>query len=322
MQRRGFIKSASACALGVAAFGLARPAQAALPQLNIVVPATPGGGWDLTGRSIARMLQESGDVNVVQVENIPGAGGAVALPQFLPRGDRPLSAMVTGFTIVSSAIINGSPQNVADATPLARLSGEGHVLVVPADSPIQTLEECVTRLKDDPKSVSVTGGAPAGSDHCTLGLLALANGIDPLDLNWISYDGGGQAQTAVLGGHVVAAMSNWSEFSGQIKAGRLRALAISSDKPLEGIDVPTFVEQGQDVVLFNWRGIFAPTDISDANRTELEAMIGRMAQSEAWKAELARQNWIDLYLPAAEFAPVLEQEIASVGALLKQLGFA
>jgi len=299
-----------------------RPALAAIDRLNIVVPASAGGGWDLTGRTVAKVLAARGTVGPVQVENIVGAGGTLALPQFLPRGDDQLSMMVAGFTMISSAITNQAPNSLAEAVPLARLSGEPHVLVVPANSDFQTLDDLVAALKANPSGVSVTGGAPGGSDHSLLGILALANDIDPMALNWIAYDGGGQAQTAVLGGHVNAAISNWSEFAGQVEAGRLRALALSSDKPIDGIAVQTFVEQGHDVVLFNWRGLFASPETSPEKRAELEATIAEMVATDAWKAELETHRWIDLYLPAAEFQPVLEQEIATITDLMQRLGFA
>ncbi|MFB9953269.1 tripartite tricarboxylate transporter substrate binding protein [Rhizobium puerariae] len=322
MEKRNFIKATFVAALAFALVALPTAGTTAeIGRLKLIVPASAGGGWDLTGRTIDKVLRSTGQVRSIQVENIPGAGGTVALPQFLAQKGQGDTMMVTGFTIVSAAITNQAPNSIAEATPLARISGEAHVLVVPANSPFKTLNDFVEALKRDPSKVSVTGGTPGGSDHITLGLLAKTAGIDPLQLNWIAYDGGGQAQTALLGNHVQAGISNWSEFEGQVQAGRLRALAISAEAKLPGIDVPTFKEQGHDVVLYNWRGLFAPPGVSDADRQKLESVIATMVKSEEWKKEMQTRKWVDLYMPASEFGPQVKKEVQAITEIMKTLGF-
>jgi putative tricarboxylic transport membrane protein len=324
MKRRDFLSSAAACGAfaGAAGFFIRPAAAQTVPSLRIIVPAAAGGGWDLTGRTLEKVLRQTGAIGSAQVENIAGVGGSVALPQFLRmKGENDL-VMVTGFTMVSACIANQSPYSITGTTPIARLTGEAHVLVVPQASPFKTLDDLIVALKANPKAVTVTGGTPGGSDHITLGLIASSVGISPRDLNWIAYDGGGQAQTALLGNHVQAGISNWSEFAGQVESGRLRALGLSSDQRLAGVDVPTFKEQGVDVVLFNWRGVFAPPDIAEESKAKLDKLIADMVASAAWKKEIETRKWVDLYLPASEFTPALVNEVASIKTIMGRLGFA
>jgi putative tricarboxylic transport membrane protein len=324
MNRRDFLSSAAAgCALAGAAGLLSRPAAAqTVPSLHIIVPAAAGGGWDLTGRTMEKVLRQTGGIGSAQVENIAGAGGSVALPQFLRmKGENDL-VMVTGFTMVSACIANQSPYSITSTTPIARLTGEAHVLVVPQASPFKTLDEFIAALKADPKKVPVAGGTPGGSDHITLGLIASSAGINPRDLNWIGYDGGGQVQTALLGNHVQAGISNWSEFSGQVVGGRLRPLGLSCDQRLAGVDIPTFKEQGVDVVIFNWRGVFAPPGIAEEGKAKLSKLIADMVASDIWKKEVETRKWVDLYLPNNEFTPALTDEVTSIRKIMGRLGFA
>jgi putative tricarboxylic transport membrane protein len=297
-------------------------ASAASGPLKIIVPAAPGGGWDGTGRAIDKVLRETKAATSVQVENLPGAGGTVALPRFLAMKGQTGVIMVTGLTIVTAAISNKTPNSIANAVPIARLTGEAHVLAVPADSPFKTLADFVAAFKKDPRALAVTGGTPGGSDHLTLGILADSLGIEPARMNWVAYDSGGQAQTAILGGHVQAGISNWSEFQAQIEAGKMRALAVSADERIPGVAVPTFKEQGHDVVLFNWRGVFAPPGIAEAALKEHKDMIAAMVASAEWKEESKKRSWVDLYMPGDKFKPVLDEEVARIGALMKKLGFA
>jgi putative tricarboxylic transport membrane protein len=321
VRRRDFlIGSTALCALG--AFVSPQVAWAQGAALKIIVPATPGGGWDGTGRAMEKVLRQTKAATSVQVENMPGAGGTVALPRFLAMKGEPNTLLVTGLTIVTSAIANKTPNSITETTPIARLTGEAHVLVVPADSPFKTLADFVAAFKADPQSVSVTGGTPGGTDHLTLGMLADTLGIEPGKMNWVAYDGGGQAQTAILGNHVKAGISNWSEFSAQIEAGRMRPLAISADVRIPGVDVPTFKEQGHDVVLFNWRGVFAPPGLSAEDRGNLESLIAGMVKSEEWQTEAKNRKWLDLYLPADEFKPVLEEDVKRIKTVMQKLGFA
>ena len=230
-----------------------------IDMLKIFVPAAPGGGWDQTARTIEQVLRATQAVKGVQIINVGGAGGTVGLPQFLNswRGQGN-ALMVAGMVMVGSLIANKSPVKLATATPIARLTGEFLALVVPAQSPFKTAKDFANALKADPTKVPVAGGSAGGSDHILIGMIARALGVAPPKVSYVAFAGGGPATAALLGNQVAAGISGYGEFSEQIKADKLRLIAISADKRQEGIDAPTLKEEGIDVELFNWRGVFAP----------------------------------------------------------------
>ena len=316
LSRRALTTSVMACAMA-----LAMPAQAEIKGLEIIAPANPGGGWDQTARAMQAALQADGLAPGAQVVNIGGAGGTIGLAQFVTskkkKGD---AVLVGGLVMVGAILTNKSPVTLADVTPLARLTGEYELVVVPADSPIKNVPDLVAKLKADPGSVSWGGGSAGGTDHILAGLIAKAAGVDPTKVNYIAHSGGGEALSAILGGHVTAGISGYEEFAPQIAAGKLRGLAISSDERLPGIDVPTLKEQGVDVSLVNWRGVFAPPQIRDKDKAALSEAIGKMVESTAWQDTLKQRGWLNLYQPADEFAAFLAEDQAKVESTLKDIG--
>ena len=207
-------------------------------------------------------------------------------------------------------------------TPLARLTGEYGVLVVPADSPIASVQDMVAALKADPGAVSWGGGSAGGTDQILAGLIAKAAGVDATKVNYIAHGGGGEALSSILGGHVTVGVSGWQEFAAQVEAGKLRAIGIAAPERVPGIDVPTLKEQGVDVELINWRAVFAPPGIEDEDLATLSEAVGKMVQSAAWKSVLQERGWLDLYQPHDEFVVSLKEEGASTAAVLKDLGLA
>jgi putative tricarboxylic transport membrane protein len=314
--RRVLLGTALACGLA-----LAVPAQAQVQGLEIIAPANPGGGWDQTARAMQAALQEAGLASGVQVVNIGGAGGTIGLAQFVTSKKRKGDAVLVGGLVMEGAILtNKAPVSLDDVTPLALLTGEYELLVVSADSPFKTLGDLVAKLKADPGSVSWGGGSTGGTDHILAGLIAKAAGVDPTKVNYIAHSGGGEALGSILGGHVTVGVSGYEEFAPQVAAGKLRALAISSDERLPGIDVPTLKEQGLDVSLVNWRGVFAPPQIRDRDMKALAQAMEKMVQSPAWKDTLQKRGWLDLYQPAQEFAAFLKEDQAKVETTLKDIG--
>jgi putative tricarboxylic transport membrane protein len=292
----------------------------ALDTLKIMVPANPGGGWDQTGRNLAQAMQKAGVVKSVQFDNKGGAGGTIGLAQFVntAKGDGN-AVMIGGMVMVGGIILNKSQVNLGMVTPLARLTGEYEVLVVPANSPIKSLKDLINKFKADPGSVSWGGGSAGGTDHILAGMIATAVGVDPAKVNYIPYAGGGEAQAAILGGHVTVGVSGYAEFAAQIKAGKFRALAISSEKKVAGVDVPTLRDQGVAVELANWRSVFAAPGINDAQKKELLAAIDNTVKSTAWKETLARMEWTDLYLPGDDFGKYVDSENKRIGDILAKL---
>ncbi len=223
--------------LAVAALALATlavpPALAALDELKITAPAGAGGGWDQTARSMAEAMQSAGLVKNVPVSNVPGAGGTIGLAKFVDtQKGKGNALLVSGLVMVGAILTNNSPVSLADTTPIARLTGEYEIIVVPADSKFQSLNDLIAAMKADTGSVAWAGGSAGGTDHILVGLVARAVGIDPTKINYVPFSGGGEALVALLGGHVAAGVSGVGEFIGQVEAGgpsRARGLRPGAD---------------------------------------------------------------------------------------------
>src|SRR5690554_6341840 len=301
-------------ALGVA---MAQPPA----SLRIMAPAAPGGGWDGTSRAMQTALQEAGIVSNVEVFNVPGAGGTIGLAQLATTesGQEDI-LMVMGLVLVGAILSNDSPVTLANTTPIARLTAEYEVIVVPASSPYQTLQDLIDAFRADPGAVSWGGGSAGGTDHILAGLLANAVGVDPTQVNYIAFSGGGEALASIMGGQVTAGISGYSEWAGQIESGDLRVLAVSAPEPVPGIDAPTLREQGVDLELANWRGVVAPPDLSDEARQRLVDAVDQLAQSEAWQQQLEQFGWTPAYMSGDEFVAYLAEEDARVTEVLRDIG--
>jgi putative tricarboxylic transport membrane protein len=305
----------------VASAVAAPPVTAQIQGLEIVVPAAPGGGWDQTGRAMQNALQEAELASGIQVVNIPGAGGTIGLAQFVSsKAGEGNALMTSGLVMLGAILTNQSPVTLDQVTPIARLTGEYEVIAVPVESEIQTLDDLIAKFKEDPQSVSWGGGSAGGTDHMLVGLIAKAVDVDPAGINYVPFSGGGESMASILGGHVTAGVNGYAEFAGHIESGALRPLAISSAERLEGVDIPTFKEQGVEVELTNWRGVVAPPEISDEDKQALGDAVGQMVESEAWQTTLKDRAWLDLYLPPDEFAQFLQTDTQQVETVLKDIG--
>ena len=298
---------------------IALPAYAA--DYSIMAPAAPGGGWDQTARTMQAVLQDEKISGNVQVTNVPGAGGTIGLAQFANQanGD-PSQLIVGGYVMVGAILTNQSPVTLADVTPIARLTGESVAMVVPANSPLQTVDDLIAALKADPGSVAWAGGSAGGADHITAGLIAKAVGVDPTLVNYIAYSGGGEALAAILGGQVTVGLSGYGEFASQVESGDLRLLAISGEKRIEGVDAPTLSEAGVDVVLENWRMVAAAPGITDEQKAAINTDIEAMVNSASWQAALADRGWVNTYLAGDAFDAQLNKDIEATSAILKDIG--
>ena len=297
----------------------------ALPSLaadyTIIAPASPGGGWDQTARTIQTVLQKEKISGNVQVQNVPGAGGTIGLAQFASQQKGKANALIVGgYVMVGAILTNKSPVSLKDVTPIARLTGEYEAIVVPASSPFKTMVDLVEALKKDPGSVSWGGGSAGGTDHILVGQIAQAAGVDPTKINYIAFSGGGEALAAILGSQVSAGVSGYGEFESQVKAGTLRLLAISSDKRLEGVDGPTLKESGVDVTLQNWRMVAAAPGITAEQKAAISADIEKLVKSETWQETLKTKGWQDTYLAGPAFEEQLAKDIAATEATLKDIG--
>ncbi len=308
-----------------AAAGILLAAAAVLPvsaqELSIMAPAGPGGGWDQTARSLQNALQTEKLATNVQVTNVPGAGGTIGLAQFVSQNKGKADALIVGgYVMVGAILTNNAPVTLDQVTPIARLTGEYEAIVVPTSSPIKTMGDLVAQLKADPGTVSWGGGSAGGTDHITVGLIAKAAGVDPTKINYIPFSGGGEALAAIVGGKVTAGISGYGEFEQQVKAGKLRVLAVSSPERLPNVDGPTLKESGIDVEVQNWRGVWAAPDITDEQKASLISMIEKVNASKTWQDTLATKGWANTFLAGDAFADVLKQEIEKTTAVLKEIG--
>ena len=317
----GGVAGSASLGLGLLPAGMAQ-AQA-ITSLQIFVPAAPGGGWDATGRAIELAMRTDKIVEQFQFEHVPGAGGVVGLPKFISsKKGQPNALMIGGMVMVGSIIANKAAVKLSDVVPLARLTGEFEVIVVPAQSPFKSMKDLVAALKADPAKVSWAGGSAGGTDHIVAGMIAKAVGVDPRKVAYVAHAGGGPAQAALLGNHVSCGVSGWGEFAEQVKAGKLRAIGISADKRQAGIDVPTLKEQGIDVELFNWRGVFGAPGTTADQQKALVGLLERMVKGPTWQAELKKRDWTGIYLAGEPFARYVDSEIARITGILKDLGLA
>ncbi len=305
--------------------------------LEIMAPAAPGGGWDTTSREMQTVLQDGVIDQSVEVFNVEGAGGTIGLAQLVSdnAGDTN-TLMMMGLVMVGAIATGGSETTLDDVTPVARLTTEYQVIVVPADSPYQTLADLIADFQADPGAIAWAGGSAGGTDHILVGLMAQAIGSDPTAINYIAYSGGGEALASLLSGEVQAGVSGYGEFAAQIEAGELRALGLSaaqadvdagSATPGAGTPaaaaipaVPTLQSQGVDVVLANWRGVVAGPDVPEDVRACMVEMIDTMRQSPAWQEVLTRYGWSDFFLGGDEFGQFMVEERDRVIPILQQLG--
>lgn len=293
----------------------------AVETLKIFVPANPGGGWDQTARSMEQALKAAGAIKIAQVTNKGGAGGAVGLPEFVNQWKGQKDAlMVAGMVMVGALLTNKSPVKLTQTVPIAKLTEETEVVVVPAASPHKDMKSLAAAMKADIGKVSIAGGSAGGTDHILAGLIAKAMGADPKKVAYVAYAGGGPATAAILGNQVAAGISGWGEFAEQIKAGKMRALAISSAKRIPGIDAPTLMEQGIAVELVNWRGVFAPPGVSDADKKAMVDLVTKMSGSAEWKDICQKREWDQSLLTGDAYAAYIAAETTRIEAVLKDLG--
>jgi putative tricarboxylic transport membrane protein len=291
----------------------------AQPSLKMMIPANPGGGWDQTGRALAAAMQSEKLVSSVQFDNKGGAAGTIGLAQFVnsAKGD-PNAVMMGGMVMIGGIHLNKSPVNISMVTPVARLTGEYEAIVVPANSPHKSMGDLIKAFKANPGGVSWGGGSAGGTDHILVGLIAKAVGVEPAKINYVAYKGGGEAIAAIVGGHVTAGVSGLGEFEEQIKGGRMRALAISSPSRLSNI--ATLKEQGIDVELANWRGIFGAPGITNQQRDASVKLVKAATDSKAWKDTCAKYNWIPIFLGGDEYKKYIDEEDKRIGAIIASLG--
>jgi putative tricarboxylic transport membrane protein len=322
MTSRRTLLAATAGLPALGLFGRDAAAQQAFESLYVFVPAGPGGGWDGLGRALEQASRQAGLVGSFQFENVGGAGGMVGLPRFISqRRGRPNALMVGGAVMVGAGITNRTPVSIRDVVPIARMTTEPGIIVVPANSEYRTLEDFTNALKANPGGTSVAGGSAGGIDHIILGLMLKSLGKNAREASYVAFAGGGPAQAAILGAQVKAGISGVSEFSEQVKAGRMRALATTGEtRSLDG--VPTLKESGIDIVMGNWRGLFGAPGINANQRRALVDYVTAVHAAPAWREILTTRGWDDAFLVGDDFASFLTRDHNETEQVLRDIGLA
>jgi len=304
----------------VAAAVAAAPAYA-LDSVKFMIGANPGGGYDQTGRSLGAAMIASGVAKTATYDNKGGAGGTIGLTQFVNTDkSNPGALVVVGAVMVGAIETNHPPVTLKNATPIARLFADTMVITVPASSPLKSIKDLTAQLKANPGSVSWGGGSKGSIDHILAGMIAKESGIDPKKINYVPFQGGGEASASILGGHVTVGIAGVSEFLPFIKSGKMRALAVTSKD--RTADVPTLKEQGINVEIYNWRGVYGAPGISPEQRKTMIDAVVKATESKAWKETLEKNDWTPFLLTGDEFGKFVESESARLGGTLRELGVA
>jgi len=318
MRRDAFLKSLAALA---AAGVLPLSARAAAANLKMMIPANPGGGWDSTGRALGKALQDAGVAASVSYDNKGGAAGAIGLAQFVNANKGDPNALMTMGAVMLGGIITGKPPVALNqATALARITSEYNVFVLPAESKLKTMKDVVEQMKKDPGSVKWGGGSRGSTEHIAAAMIAREVGVDPAKINYVAFRGGGEATAAILGGNVTVGGSGYSEFAEYITTGKMKAIAVTSETRIKGVDAPTLKEQGINVVIGNWRGVYGAPGITAEQRKALIEMIVKATKSKAWAEAMAKNGWTPALLTGVEFEKFVDDEFASLRAVMVKSG--
>ncbi|MEN9384580.1 MAG: hypothetical protein RL323_1723 [Pseudomonadota bacterium] len=320
MRRDTFLRSLAATAATAAVGGMPFAAWANT-NFKMMIPANPGGGWDSTGRALGKALQDAGVAASVAYDNKGGAAGAIGLAQFYnaSKGD-PNAIMVMGAVMLGGIITGKPPVSVTQVTPIARLTSEYNVFVVPAESPFKSMKDVAEALKKDPGSVKFGGGSRGSTEHIAAAMMARNLSVDVTKLNYVAFRGGGEAVAAILGNNVSVGGSGYSEFQPYIESGKMRAIAVTSEQRLPGLAIPTMKEQGLDVVIGNWRGVYGAAGITPAQRAELTDKIVKATKSKAWQEALVKNNWAPALLTGKAFDEFVDRDFASLRAIMVKSG--
>ena len=318
MRRDTFLKTLAAlAATGTLPVAWAQPGA----NLKMLIPANPGGGWDTTGRALGKAMLDAKQAATVTYDNKGGAAGALGLAPFLAgaKGDGH-QMMVMGAVMLGGLITSRSPLNLMQATPLARLTTEYNVFVLPTNSPFKTMADVVAQLKKDPGSVKWGGGSRGATEHIAAAMIARDVGVDPAKINYVAFRGGGEAIAAILGGNVTIGGSGYSEFAEYIASGKMKAIGVTSDKRLPGINVPTLKEQGVNVEIGNWRGVYGAPGLTPVQRKALVAKVEKAVKSAAWAESLKKNAWTPAWLAGDAFSSFVDSEFASLRATMVKAG--
>lgn len=324
-----FVRASFAAALFVSAVGLAGTPAAAFEPDNVecIAPANPGGGWDFTCRQVGKVLYELKKTpGPVQVVNKAGGGGAVAYAEVVSKRDSENDLLVAASTATTTRLAQGQFAGLtADQVRwLGALGADYGVIGVAKDSPYQNLTDFMAALKADPSTIAIAGGSAVGGwDHLKVLIAAKAAGVDDVrTIKYIAFQGGGEAVTQLVGGHVQAFTGDISEALGFMQSGDLRVLAVLAPERLPGdlADIPTAKEQGIDAVGANWRGFYGPGGMSDEAYDYWSAALEEVYSSEQWQKIMDDNGVMPFGLSGPELQTFVDEQIAEIQQLSRDIG--
>lgn len=288
-------------------------------RITIAVPTEPGSGYDLTARQLAEILDSEGIVDVpITVQNRPGGMTALLGGEMVNRYKG--KDDIVGIMALTEQILQaeGRLENGLDGfTPLARMMQTPVAVFVPADSPYTDLDSLTAAIADKPGAVPIAVGI---EDSLIFAQIAKAGGLDASKVNLVTYTGGGGEQaTALLTGDVKVAVSSPAEFDSLLKSGEVKALAVVNDKRIKGLDVPTAVEQGYDVTLTNWRGVYGPADMPDKAVKYWRKALKELSTTDEWTEKAETMGFESAYLDGDELEAFLADTYKQVEAASESL---
>ena len=291
-----------------------------------IAPANPGGGWDFTCRQIGKILYDIGQVpNPVQVTNMAGGGGGLAYNHVVSERNTDNDLIVAASQATATRLAqNAFAGMTADQVRfVGAIGADPGVIVVGKDSPFQNLNDMVNAIKADPGSVAFAGGSAAGGfDHLKVLMILKETGFtDIRKVKYIGVDGGADAITQTVGNFTQGMTGDMSEIVGFLKSGEVRALAVLTEERVPGFeDIPTAKEQGIDVVAVNWRGLYVPKGISDADFEAWGNKIKAVAESQEWKDAMAANGLAPFTKVGGDFQSWVDGVIADTVVLSKEIG--
>jgi putative tricarboxylic transport membrane protein len=307
---------------------LAVPASAFEPgSTECIAPANPGGGWDFTCRQVGKTLYDLQVVpNPVQVTNMAGGGGGVAYAEVVNKRNADDDLIVGASAATSTRLAQGAcPGNTMDQVRwLGTVGADYGVIAVAANSPITSLPELLELMKSDPGSATIAGGSAVGGwDHLKVLIAAKAAGIEDMtSIRYVAFEGGGEAVTQLMGGHVQAFTGDISEAKGFVDSGDLRILAVLAPDRLPGdfAQYPTAREQGIDAVGANWRGFYAPGGMSDDAYNFWAGAIADVYASDEWQQIMADNGLMPLDLSGDAFQAFVVEQVTATEDLSREIG--
>lgn len=288
-----------------------------IERLTIYIPGAEGGGFDRTGMAVRDALLSENLVGDIDVVRSPGAGGLIALAQFVESREGDGNAIfLGGRTNIGATNFNRSQVSLDNVTPIARLNGIVLAIAVPNNSKINDLSDLTSTLRTDPGLIKWVGGSAGSVDELLILEMATAIGVDRSRIDFRAVPGGGDnVVTHLMSGQSHVAVSSFEELSEFYKNGDVRIIGVSSEKRLENLTAPTLKEFGLDIIFSDWKGVFSAPGVSDADKERLETVFEKLSKSKSWAKAIENKKWQNAYLPGDAFQDFVESEINRIGGL-------